>query len=60
MSPLLWWKNNKYYILCVSVALVIWHIKRMRSIILLFVACVAAQCLSKLAHKRRGFRKNIY
>ena len=41
---------------CVSVALIIWHIKHMRGIILSSVACVAAQYFFTLSHKRNDFR----
>ena len=42
--------------MCVSVALVIHHAKRMRRIILLSVACLALLHFSTLSHKRYDFR----
>jgi hypothetical protein len=42
---------------CVSVALVIQHAKRMGSIILSSVACLALPWFSNVSHKRYDFRK---
>jgi len=46
--------NIKYYE-CVSVALLIQHAKRMRSIMLSFVPCLGLPYLSTLSHKRHDF-----
>jgi hypothetical protein len=43
---------------CVSVALFIQHAKRMRRIIMSYVACLDLQYTSTLSHKRGDFRKN--
>ena len=45
------------YAECVYVALVIQYTKRMRHIILSFVACLAVPHFSALSHKRHDFRK---
>jgi hypothetical protein len=44
----------------VSVALLIQHAKRMRSIILCSVGCQALKYFSTLSHKRQDFRKKGY
>jgi hypothetical protein len=41
---------------CVSVALVIQHIMRMRRILLSDLTYLAVPCFSRLSHKRRDFR----
>ena len=48
---------NVTYSECVSVALVVQHAKRMRRIILTYVACMAVPYFSTLSHKRQEYRK---
>ena len=43
-----------------SVALVIRHAKRMRRIVLSFVACLAVPRIPTLCHKWRDFREKSY
>ena len=52
-------KQNVLHILsvCVYVVLVTQHVKRMRSIVLSSVACLALRCVSILSHKRHDFRE---
>jgi hypothetical protein len=56
---LLPWKSNKYYMFCVSVALVIQHAKCMRLIILSSVACRTVTYVYTLSHKWHDFRVNV-
>jgi hypothetical protein len=44
---------------CVCVALVIQHVKRMRRIILSSVVCPALPYVSTLSNKRHDFRKSV-
>jgi sensor histidine kinase regulating citrate/malate metabolism len=44
---------------CVCVALVIHHAKRMRRVILPYVSLLAVPYFSTLSHKRRDFRKTV-
>jgi hypothetical protein len=44
---------------CVSAALVIWHAKRMRRIIVSSVACLTLPYFSESSHKRHDFRKKL-
>jgi len=60
----LWWNYcccgravSTKYSECVAVALVIQHSKRMRRIVLSFVACPAVQNFSKISRKWRAFRE---
>jgi hypothetical protein len=50
-------KQNKLYILSVSIARVMQHAKRMHRIILSHVTYLALSYFSTLSHKRHGFRK---
>jgi len=45
---------------CESVALVTWHTKRMRRIIMPSMACPAAPYISTLSHKRQDLRKYVF
>ena len=49
-------KQSVLHTMCVSVALVIQHVKRMRRVILSSVASPALQYFSTLSHKRHDFR----
>jgi hypothetical protein len=51
-------KNNTYYE-CASVVLVIQHSKRMRRVILSFVASPALLYFFTLSHKRYDFREKV-
>ena len=44
---------------CVSAALVMYHAKRMRCVILPSVVCLAVLYFSTLSHKRTDFRKQV-
>ena len=57
MQTLLSWENNKCYITCVSVALVMQHMMRMRCIILSSVDSLAVQYFRTLSHKKHDFQK---
>jgi hypothetical protein len=46
-------------IMSVSVALVIQHAKRMRRVLLSFVACLDLQYFSTLCHKRHDFWEKV-
>ena len=54
-QPLLQWKSNKYYILCVFVVLVVRHVMRLRHI----VTCNLYGCIIffHIAHKRDDIQK---
>ena len=53
--------NIKFiYSECVSVALVIQHTKRMRRILLRWVACLVVPYFSTVPHKRQDFREKIW
>ena len=60
-KPLLPWKSSKYYTFCVSVALVIQHVKHMCYIMLSSVACIAPPYFSTFSsHKpRETFGKHL-
>jgi hypothetical protein len=53
-------KQEVLHILIVSVVLIIQNAKRMRRIMLSFVACPALLRSSTLSHKRHNFRKRNY
>jgi len=58
VQTFLQWKTIKYYILYVSVVLIIQHAMRMLCIILSSVTCLAFQYFSTFSHKLHNFRKN--
>jgi hypothetical protein len=55
VQPLLQWKINENYIVCV--ALLIQHALLMRRLILSSAACLTLQNVSTLPHQRHDFRK---
>jgi hypothetical protein len=61
VQPLLQWKSKKYYIfgMCVIVASVIEHAKRIGRIIFSSIPCSALQYFSALFRKRNDFRGKI-
>ena len=62
MQHLLKRERNKNYIpesMCLSVALVIQHAKRMRRIILSSVACLDVPHFSTLSHRLKDFREKL-
>jgi hypothetical protein len=52
--------ENKKTSECVFVSLVIQHVKRMHSILLSYMACLAIQYFSTLFHKRHYLKKMAF
>jgi len=60
VTIVVWKKNSKYYVLCVSTALFIQLAMRMRRFILSCYSCLLCHIFSTLSHERHDFREKIY